>query len=196
MCRLIPRAERAPQPRRRSNRRADWRAGGPLHLPNAHASCNRTSPLCRHSDLLLPSYPAFETRSRRLDGSTRRLRTLTYSTSTTRRRRASHSQRGSRRLRGEVPHRKVEYFTRPRSMEMYILGGSVFHPACPRRLAACKTLASKLTAEEPLAVRAPPPGATRHTHHAEIHPFDPIHQRFEGITAPSLAPSKSSSQIH
>ena len=106
------------------SKRSDWPAVGPLHLPHAHASCNRTSPLCRHSDLLLPSYPAFETRSRRLDGSTRRLRTLTYSTSTMRRRRASHSQRGSRRLRGEVPHRKVEYFTRPRSMEMYILGGN------------------------------------------------------------------------
>ena len=128
---------------RSSNRRADWAAGGPLHLPHAHASCTLKSPLYRQSDLLLPAFPAFETRSRRLDGSTRRLRTLTYSTSTMRRRRASHSQRGSRRLRGEVPHRKVEYFTRPRSMEMYILGGSVFHPACPRRLAACKTLASK-----------------------------------------------------
>ena len=87
---------------------AYWAAGGPLHLPHAHASCNRTSPCAAISDLLLPAFPAFETRSSRLDGSTRRL-TLTYSTSTTRRRRASHSQRGSR-LRGEVPHRKVEYF--------------------------------------------------------------------------------------
>ena len=109
LCRLISARGESTATLLRSNRRADWRAGGPLHLPNAHASCNRTSLLCRHSDLLLPSYPAFETRSRRLDGSTRRLRTLTYSTSTMRRRRASHSQRGSR-LRGEVPHRKVEYF--------------------------------------------------------------------------------------
>ena len=84
-------ARRGTATSRRSNRRADWRAGGPLHLPHARASCNRTSPCAAISDLLLPAFPAFETRSRRLDGSTRRLRTLTYSTSTTRRRRASHS---------------------------------------------------------------------------------------------------------
>ena len=30
------------------SKRSDWPAVGPLHLPHAHASCNRTSPLCRH----------------------------------------------------------------------------------------------------------------------------------------------------
>jgi len=30
------------------SKRSDWASVGPLHLPHAHASCNRTSPLCRH----------------------------------------------------------------------------------------------------------------------------------------------------
>ena len=30
------------------SKRSDWPAVGPLHLPHAHASFNRTSPLCRH----------------------------------------------------------------------------------------------------------------------------------------------------
>ena len=109
LCRLISRAERAPQPCAAAT---DELIGPPadLSICRTHTSpATARVPCAAVGDLLFPAFPAFETRSSRLDGSTRRL-TLTYSTSTTRRRRASHSQRGSRRLRGEVPHRKVEYF--------------------------------------------------------------------------------------
>ena len=74
------------------------------------------------TDSPLPAFPAVETRSTRIVDVSTTSYLLTYSTSTTRRRRTSHSQRGGRRPRGDVsPTSRVVEFHTARSIKMWRL---------------------------------------------------------------------------